>query len=54
MAIICIWLSSISTIVFTKSYVSDIEDFCVKKVDNYSYSKNRTNLTLNDEYKYDD
>ena len=23
-------------------------------MDNYSYSKNRTNLTLNDEYKNDD
>ena len=51
MSIICIGLSRISTIVFTKS----LEDFVIKKVDNYSYSENRQNLTLNDdEYKFDD
>ena len=55
MAIICIGLSSISTIVFTKSYVSDIEDYCIKKVDNHSYYENRTNITSNNgEYKYDE
>ena len=45
MAIICIGLSSISTIVFTKSYVSDIEDYCRKKVDPSSYLTNKTDLT---------
>ena len=46
MAIICIGLSSISTIVFSKGYVSDIKDYCKK----YSYEQtnqtNQTNSTL--------
>ena len=47
MAIICIGLSSISTIVFSKSYVSDIKDYCKKNTYNITNStvSNSTNST---------
>ena len=54
MAIICIGLSSISTIVFSKSYVSDIKDYCEKysynssNFPNYNSSVGYTNYTFHD------
>ena len=49
MAIICIGLSSISTIVFSKDYVSDIKDYCQK----YSYnSTNNINQSIYNSNEY--
>jgi hypothetical protein len=44
MAIICIGLSSISTIVFSESYVNDIEKYCKKYVYNTSSNSNSSNI----------
>ena len=53
MSIICIGLSSISTIVFTKDYVSDIKDYCQKytlngTLLNSTVSLNNTSVGNND------
>ena len=45
MAIICIGLSSISTIVFSKGYVSDIKDYCKKYTYNLTNQTNQINQT---------
>jgi hypothetical protein len=45
MAIICIGLSSISTIVFSKGYVSDIKDYCKKYTYNLTNQTNQTDQT---------
>ena len=52
MAIICIGLSSISTIVFSEDYASDIKTYCRKYVNNNTYSNfNSTSRRLHN-YKY--
>ena len=55
MSIVCIGLSSISTIVFTKDYVSDIEEYCEK----YAYNSTSGNISRrlddnNSSYSYSD
>jgi len=57
MAIICIGLSSISTIVFSKDYSSDIKDYCSSQINSTS-GYNSTNLINNtnvtSRYTYND
>ena len=48
MAIVCIGLSSISTIVFSKDYVSDIKEYCNKYASNsYNKTSNETRILDN-------
>ena len=56
MAIICIGLSSISTIVFSKGYASDVKDYCLSQInpDDLNSTSNTSSLLRNLEYTYDD
>ena len=51
MALICAGLSSVSTIVFSKDYASDITDYCQKKISN---SNLRILKSDNSPYNYKD
>ena len=52
MAIICIGLSSISTIVFSEDYASDIKTYCRKYVNNNTYSNYTSTSRRLHNYKY--
>ena len=56
MAIICIGLSSISTIVFSKDYASDIKDYCLSQINpndlNSTSNISSSSILRNLEYTY--